>query len=253
MIRLKTIEEINGIREASHLLADIFQEVLSFSKEGKTPKEINQFAESLIAKCGAEPSFSRYAEFPTAMCISVNDAVIHGVPSETKLVSGDIVGLDLGIVKNGFFSDMAKTIAIGSVPREIQKLLEDTEKSLFLGIEAVKNGGRVRDIGKAVSGYLKPLGYGVVYEFCGHGVGLAVHEDPQISHDYPSSGGNQRIRAGMTIAIEPMVNLGRPEVKIDKTDGWTVRSLDGTPSAHFEHTIAVLDDGVEVLTYYQNK
>ncbi len=248
MIRLKTTEEIDGIRASSHLLANIFHEVLDFVKEGKTPKEINQYAENLIAKYGAEPSFSKYADFPTAMCISVNDAVIHGVPSNQPLVCGDIVGFDLGIAKNGFFSDMAKTMAIGSISASSQKLLDDTQISLEKGIQSVKNGGRIRDIGKAVSGYLKPLKYGVVYEFCGHGVGLAVHEDPQISHDYPAPGGNQRIRAGMTLAIEPMVNLGKPEVYIDKEDKWTVRTVDGKPSAHFEHTIAVFDDHIEILT-----
>lgn len=248
MIRLKTPDEINGIRASSHLLANIFQEVLQFIQEGKTPKEINKYAEKLIHKYDADPSFSKYAGFPTAMCISVNDAVIHGVPDERPLVSGDIVGLDLGIAKNGFFSDMAKTIAVGTIDSSAKKLLEDTQISLEKGIAAVKNGGRIRDIAKAVSGYLKPLKYGVVYEFCGHGVGLAVHEDPQISHDYPAPGGNQRIRSGMTLAIEPMVNLGKPEVYIDKKDQWTVRTIDGKLSAHFEHTIAVFDDHIEILT-----
>lgn len=248
MIRLKTMEEIDGIRASSRLLANIFYEVLDFVEEGKTPKEINHYAENLITKYGAEPSFSKYADFPTAMCISVNDAVIHGIPTNQPLKSGDIVGLDLGIAKDGFFSDMAKTIAIGKITSTAQKLLEDTQISLEKGIQAVKNGGRIRDIGKAVSAYLKPLKYGVVYEFCGHGVGLAVHEDPQISHDYPALGGNQRIREGMTLAIEPMVNLGKPEVYIDKKDKWTVRTVDGKPSAHFEHTIAVFNDHVEILT-----
>ncbi|MGL4524646.1 MAG: type I methionyl aminopeptidase [Spirochaetia bacterium] len=248
MIRIKTPSEIVGIRKSCHLLAKIFDEIIEFVEPGKTPIAINAFAEKLIAKALAKPAFSTYAKFPTAMCISVNDAVIHGVPDNRPIKEGDILSMDLGLEKDGFFSDMAQTLAIGKISEEATRLLVDTNKSLYLGIDAIKAGARIRDIGKAISCYLKPLGYGVVYEFCGHGVGLAVHEDPQISHDYPSSGGNQRIRAGMTLAIEPMVNLGKPEVKIDKKDGWTVKTIDGKISAHFEHTIAVFEDHIEILT-----
>jgi methionyl aminopeptidase len=248
MIRIKNKNEIDGIRKSCHLLTDILDELVSEVHPGVTTAELNSKAEQLIADAGSEPAFRKYGGFPTALCASVNNVVIHGVPNNRPLNEGDIVGLDLGVTLNGYFSDKAITVAVGKIDAATAKLLKDTEESLYRGIGAVSVSGRIKDIGKAVSEYLKPLGYGVVYEYCGHGVGLDVHEEPPISNNYPSHGPNPRFHNGMVLAIEPMVNMGVPEVKVDKADGWSVLTADGKKSAHFEHTIAIFNDQVEILT-----
>lgn len=249
MIRLKNAQQIEGIKKSCQMLAQVFEELEKRVKPGVTPLYLNKFAEETIAKRGGEAAFSKYGGFPTALCASINDAVIHGLPTDKPLQEGDIIGLDLGIALNGYFSDMAKTFAVGPISQQAQALLADTEASLYKGIAAAAVGGRIQDIGKAVSGYLKPKGYGVVYEYCGHGVGLAVHEDPPISNDYPSAGPNPRVKPGMVLALEPMVNCGKPEIKTGRgKDNWTVYTADGSLSAHFEHTIAILDGSTEILT-----
>jgi methionyl aminopeptidase len=250
MIKIKTKEEIDGIRLSCQLLAQIFDKLCMQVKIGVTPHQLNALAEQYIQEANAIPSFSNYADFPTALCASVNDAVIHGVPSNIPLKDGDIISLDLGLVKNGYFSDMARTIPIGKVDEKILNLIADTTKSLNLGISAAKNGARISDISKAISKYLQPKGYGIVREYAGHGVGLQVHEDPLIPNDYPgySHHYNVRLKPGMVIAIEPMVNLGSAQVFVDKKDNWTVRTKDGLPSAHVEHTIAIFEDYIEILT-----
>ncbi len=248
MIKLKTKREIMGIKASCSLLAEAFAEIQSFMVAGNNGVELNKWAEDFAKKNKAKPSFRVYAGFPTALCISVNDAVIHGIPTARPFEEGDLIGVDFGLELNGFYSDRAVTFGIGDLPLRSQTLLNDTKASLYIGINAVHVGGRIQDIGKAISEYLKPKGYGIISDYCGHGVGLSVHEDPQISHDYPSLGPNPRIKVGMVLAIEPMVSLGSPEVSTDDADGWTVYMKDHSLSAHFEHTIAVTDNGIEVLT-----
>lgn len=248
MIKIKNRREIMGIKSSCSLLAEAFTEMQTLVVAGSNGVELNQWAESFAKKNKAKPSFRVYAGFPTALCVSVNDAVIHGVPSLHSFEEGDLVGVDFGLELNGFYSDRAVTFGIGVLPAQSKKLLEDTKSSLYIGINAIHTGGRIQDIGKAISEYLKPKGYGIISDYCGHGVGLSVHEDPQISHDYPSFGPNPRIKVGMVLAIEPMVSLGLPEVFTDPTDKWTVRMKDHSLSAHFEHTIAVTENGVEILT-----
>lgn len=249
MIRIKNKKEIQGIKASCRLLTTCFMEMAEHVIEGNNGLALNQWAEDFARKYGANPSFRTYAGFPTAMCISVNNAVIHGIPTHAQFKEGDIVSIDFGLELHGFFSDMAVTFAITNVTDTTQKLLYDTQQSLSIGINAIQpQTGRIHDIGKAISGFLKPKGYGVVYDFCGHGVGLAVHEEPQISHDYPSFGSNPYFKEGMVLAIEPMVTLGSPEVYISKQDKWTVYTKDKSLAAHFEHTIAVTENGVEILT-----
>lgn len=248
MIKLKTRKEIEGIRNSCKLLANAFLELEKLMIPGAHGIAINQWAEDFAKQYKAKPSFRVYAGFPFAMCISVNDVVIHGIPNHTPFKEGDIVGIDFGLELNGFFSDRALTFPIGVITPEASKLLLDTKKSLELGIAAVQSGARLHDIGKAISEYLKPKGYGIISEFCGHGVGLAVHEDPQISHDYPSYGPNPRFKEGMVLAIEPMITLGSSQVVIDPKDKWSVYSKDHSLTAHFEHTIAITENGIEILT-----
>jgi methionyl aminopeptidase len=249
MIKLKSKKELAGIKKSCHLLASSFLEIAPMVQPGATGVAINAWAEDFAKKYNASPSFRKHGGFPTAMCISVNNAVIHGIPTSVPFKEGDIVGIDFGLELDGFFSDMAITFSVGTVSADVQLLLKETQAALMLGIAAVQlDSGRIQDIGKAISEYLKPKGYGIVYDFCGHGVGLAVHEEPQISHDYPSFGSNPRFKEGMVLAIEPMINMGVPEVYVDKKDKWTVYSQDGSLSAHFEHTIAITEHGVEIFT-----
>jgi methionyl aminopeptidase len=249
MIKLKSKKELAGIKASCQLLANAFTEVESLLKVGSNGLEINAWAEDFAKKYKAKPSFSKYGGFPTAMCISVNQCVIHGVPNSTPFVEGDIVGIDFGLELGGFFSDKAITFAIGQVSEPVSLLLKDTQRALMLGIESVlPETGRIHDIGKAISSYLRPKGYGIVVDFCGHGVGLAVHEEPQISHDYPALGSNPRFKEGMVLAIEPMINLGSHEVYVDRKDKWSVYTRDGSLSAHFEHTLAITEHGVEIFT-----
>ncbi|NIZ40689.1 type I methionyl aminopeptidase [Entomospira entomophila] len=249
MIKIKNKKEVDGIRRSCHLLAQSFQELQPLVKEGNTGIAINAWAENFATKYKATPSFRVHGGFPTAMCISVNHAVIHGIPTDKPFQTGDIVSIDFGLELNGYFSDKAISFIIGESSPSVKELIADTQEALMLGIKAINpENGRIQDIGKAISSFLRPKKYGIVHDFCGHGVGLAVHEDPQIAHDYPSFGPNPRFKDGMVLAIEPMVNLGTAEVYIDKKDKWTVYTQDGSLSAHFEHTIAIMDGKVEILT-----
>lgn len=247
MINLKNDDQINRIRESCHLLADTFDEVGKFVQEGITTEELNRIAENFIRKNGGIPSFLGYGGFPASICASVNDTVIHGIPDKTRLRNGDIIGIDMGINLNDYFSDRAVTYTVGSVSDDVKKLLTVTEESLYRAIDAAKVGNRIKDISRAVTEYVEPHGYGIVYDFCGHGVGLAVHENPSIPNYYPYRGFNPRIKAGMVLAIEPMINLGTENVEVLEDD-WTVKTLDRSLSAHFEHTIAIFPDRTEILT-----
>ncbi len=248
MITLKNPIQIEGIRTSCKLLAELFLRIDEIITPGISTWDVDRFAAEFIKKNGGRAAFLGYAGFPGSICASVNDTVIHGIPSKKEILSdGDIFGCDIGIELNGFYSDRAYTYKVGSVSEEASLLLKRTEESLYRAIEAARAGGRIKDIGKAVTEYLKPYGYGIVHSFCGHGVGLDVHEDPQIPNNYPSRGMNFRLKQGMVLAIEPMINLGTAEVEV-LDDDWTVKTEDNSLSAHFEHTIALTEKGTEILT-----
>ena len=247
MIILKSEEQINGIRKSSKILAESFVYLADKIKPGITTAELDKIVFSYFKGRGAKPAFLNYQGFPASICASVNDTVIHGIPNNRQLKDGDIIGCDIGVIYEGYISDMAYTFPVGTVTSAARQLMEVTEKSLYTGIEAVCTGNRIKDIGKAITEYIRPFGYGIVHQFCGHGVGLQVHEEPQISNNYPSFGRNTRIKEGMVLAIEPMINIGSGDVKI-LDDGWTVKTVDGTLSAHYEHTVAVFGDRTEILT-----
>jgi len=246
MVKLKNEEEIKRIRESCKMLAELFDELNKIIVEGVTTKEIDDFCYSSITKKGGKPAFLNYDGFPGSACISVNEEVIHGIPSKRKLKDGDIVGIDLGIDLKGYFSDCAKTYSIGRVSKETEKLLSVTSQALTAGIEACIYGNRIKDISAAVFKVADEDNYGVVREFCGHGVGFGVHESPQIPN-YVHPGPNPRLKKGMVLAIEPMINLGTHQVEVLE-DEWTVVTADGKNSAHFEHTVAIFEDHTEILT-----
>ena len=247
MIRLKNEDEINGIRKSCHLLAAMFKEVLPQVKAGMSPKQVDDLCKNFIIGHGGTPAWYR-EDFPGAACISVNEEVIHGIPSTKKIIhDGDIVCLDVGIDLDGYISDSTHSVLVGNVPEKVRKLDEVTLEALQAGIDACRTGNRIKDISRAVYEVAAKHGYGVVYDYCGHGVGLDVHEDPSIPNVPDWGGANPRIQPGMVLAIEPMINLGTADVKTAK-DGWTVITCDGLPSAHEEHTVAVFEDHTEILT-----
>ncbi len=246
MIRLKNENQINGIRKSCKLLAQMYKEIIPMIKAGMSTKDIDDMCVEFIQKHGGKPAWYR-ENFPGAACVSVNDAVIHGIPSKKiKIHDGDLVSLDVGIDLDGYISDSATTVMVGNVSDEHRRLVKTTKKCLEAGIAACKVGNRIRDISKAVSAIAEEAGYGVVYEYCGHGVGLDVHEDPSIPN-VVCGGSNPRIQPGMVLAIEPMINLGTADVEI-ADDDWTVITADGSFSAHEEHTVAVFKDHTEILT-----
>jgi methionyl aminopeptidase len=257
MVIIKTPEQVDGIRRSCRLLARIMNEVKAAVKPGVTTRELNVLTERLIAEAGAKPAFKGYQPapgmrpFPSAVCTSVNNQVVHGMAvSDEPLKEGDIIGLDMGVVLDGYYSDMAVTMPVGVIKPEVQTLLDVTRQSLINGIAAIRPGAIVRDISSAIESTIKPHGYGIVRDFVGHGVGLQVHEDPPIPNyvdrRWPE-GMNLVLREGMVLAIEPMVNLGKAGVAV-LDDDWTVVTEDGSLSAHFEHTIAVTKTGHEILT-----
>lgn len=246
MIRLKNDDEIAGIRKSCHLLADMFNEILPRVKVGISTKDIDKMCLEFMRKHGGKPAWYR-ENFPGAACVSINEEVIHGIPSAKKIVhDGDLVSIDVGIDLNGYISDSSHTVQVGNIRPEWKKLDDVTRECLAAGIAACRAGGRIKDIAIAVSGIAEPCGYGVVTDFCGHGVGLDVHEDPSIPNK-PGRGANPRIKAGMVLAIEPMINLGTGDVYV-ADDDWTVITADGLVSAHEEHTVAVFADHTEILT-----
>ncbi|OQY33065.1 MAG: type I methionyl aminopeptidase [Spirochaetaceae bacterium 4572_59] len=248
MIIIKNEKQIEGIRTSCKLLAELFTKLEEFIEPGMSTWDIDLYAAEIIRKMGGNAAFLGYGGFPGSICSSVNDTVIHGIPSKTEILKdGDIIGCDIGIELNGYYSDSAHTYAVGSISNEAAQLLKKTEESLYAGINAAVRGGRIKDIGRAITEYLKPYAYGIVDSFCGHGVGLDVHEDPQIPNYYPSRGMNHRLKKGMVLAIEPMINLGTHEVEV-LDDEWTVKTEDRALSAHFEHTILITDDKPEILT-----
>ncbi|MCH5290693.1 MAG: type I methionyl aminopeptidase [Treponema sp.] len=250
MIRLKNDDQIANIRKSCHLLADLFNEIIPKVRPGVSTKQIDDWCVDFMRKHGGKPAW--YAEgFPGSVCTSINDTVIHGVPSKHDIVrDGDLVSLDIGINLNGYISDSCHTVMVGNVLPRHRKLVHVTREALLAGINACKKGGRLSDIAKAVTEVChNQNGYGVVYDYCGHGVGLGVHEDPSVPNNYPFRGHNPRIQAGMVLAIEPMINEGTPDVITgDKKSEWTVKTADGAWSCHEEHSVAVFPDHTEVLT-----
>ena len=247
MIVCKSAAEIERMRAANTLVADVLAELEAMVAPGVSTADLDRAAERLVRAGGAEPAFKGYRGYPATLCASVNDEVVHGIPSPArKLADGDIISLDMGVKLNGFFGDSAVTVAVGRVSEEAAALLRVTRESLEKAIEQAKVGGRVSDIGHAVQRHVEASGFSVVREFVGHGIGSALHEEPQIAN-YGEPGRGPRLAEGMTLAIEPMVNMGRPAVKV-LADGWTAVTKDGSLSAHFEHTVAVTKNGPLVLT-----
>ncbi|NOY35938.1 MAG: type I methionyl aminopeptidase [bacterium] len=252
MITIKTEGEIKVLREGGKILASVLGETASRAKPGVSAAELDVLAEKLIKEAGGEPSFKDYGgdsgnPFPGSLCFSVNDEVVHGIPSEGKILKeGDIVGLDLGLKYKGLFTDMAITVPVGRVGEKEMKIIETAKKSLNAGIAAAKDGAFIGDIGFAVQKYAESRGFSVVKKLVGHGVGYSVHEEPEIPN-YGKKGTGARLKAGMVLALEPMINEGGDDVVLEK-DGWTWRTKDGSLSAHFEHTIAVTKKGAEVMT-----
>lgn len=249
MIHYKTKEEIELMRISSLLVSHTLAEVAKIIRPGISTFELDAYAEQFIRDNGATPSFKGYQDFPFACCISVNDAVVHGFPVKDPLKDGDIVTVDVGVFKNGFHGDSAYTFAIGNITDDIKRLLRVTKESLNRGIEKAVHGNRVGDIAFAVQHYTeKENGYGVVRELVGHGLGRKLHEEPQVPN-YGKRGTGAKLKEGMVIAIEPMINMGTKNVYHDK-DGWTVRTEDGKPAAHYEHNVAIRKGKPDVLSSF---
>lgn len=246
MIILKSAREIELMREAGRVVAETLNELRKAACVGITTLELDQIAEKYIRSCGAVPSFKNYDGYPASICTSVNEEVVHGIPGLKKLKNGDNVSIDCGAILNGYNGDSAITLAIGDVDEAVLQLMKVTEESLYKGIAQAIPGNRLSDISHAIQEHAESHGYGVVRDLVGHGIGRKMHEDPQIPN-YGIPGRGPRLKAGMTLAIEPMINLGTYEVDT-REDGWTVVTGDGKPSAHFEHTIVITDHGPEFLT-----
>jgi methionyl aminopeptidase len=246
VIVCKSPAEIERMRAANALVAQVLGELAAMVVPGVSTLELDAAAEKSVRAAGAEPAFKGYRGYPATLCASVNDQVVHGIPNKRPLASGDIVSLDMGVKLNGFYGDSAVTVAVGHVSDEVKALLRVTQEALERGIAQVRIGARISDIGHAIQKHVEANGFTVVREFVGHGIGAALHEEPQIAN-YGEPGRGPRLAEGMTLAIEPMVNMGKPSVKV-LADGWTAVTRDGSWSAHFEHTVAVTKNGPLVMT-----
>lgn len=246
MIICKSPSELERMKAANQVVAETLQALREAVRPGVTTGELDALAEATIRAAGGEPAFKGYHGFPASLCISVNEEVIHGIPSQRELNEGDIVSLDIGAVLDGFYGDSAITVPVGRVSESAARLLEVTEESLHHAIAQVKVGARISDLGHAVQTHVERHGFSVVREFVGHGIGSKLHEEPQIPN-YGPAGRGPRLAEGMVLAIEPMVNMGKPAVRV-LSDGWTAVTKDGQLSAHFEHTVAVTAAGPLVLT-----
>ncbi len=247
MIILKTKRDLEAMRPACTAAGMVLDEIVAFIKPGVSTRDVDEYAASRIKHCGAKSAFLGYRKYPCQICISVNDQVVHGLAGNRQLHFGEIVSLDVGVIHHGFVGDTARTIAVGGCSASAQKLMDVTEKSLYEGIRQAVPGQRVVDISRAIQNYVEANGFSVVREFVGHGVGRSMHEEPQIPN-FVDGKSSPKLRPGMTIAIEPMVNAGMAGVKILK-DGWTVVTQDGSLSAHFEHTVLVTETEPEILTW----
>ena len=246
MITIKSKREIELLKIAGNIVYQTHQYLKPYIKEGITTKELDKLAEDFIRSKDATPSFKGYEGFPSTLCTSINSEVVHGFPSDRKLKNGDIISIDIGACYKGYHGDSAWTYTVGEVDDKTKQLLEDTEKSLYVGLKQVKPGNRIGDIGYAIEEYAHKHNLGVVKELCGHGVGTSVHEDPEVpNYGIPNTG--PRLKEGMVIAVEPMLTLGSPRVFLHDNN-WTVDTQDGSLSAHFEHTVVVTKDGYQILT-----
>ena len=246
-IRIKSKEQIEGIRKSSHLAAKTLKYLEQFVVAGNTTDFINEKAHEFILKNNAKPAPLNYNKFPKSVCVSVNDVVCHGIPGPYILKDGDIVNVDVTTILNGYYGDTCRMYTVGTINKEAQKLIDVTKECLKIGIKECYPGNRFGNIGYEINRYAVSKGYSVVYEFCGHGVGIAFHEEPEVSHVADKNSG-KRMREGMVFTIEPMINAGKARTKIDKNDGWTARTIDGNLSAQFEHTIVITPSGCELLT-----
>ncbi len=238
------------MKQAGRITGEALAKAGEAVRPGVTTKHLDDIIRTYIEKCGAKPSFLGYGGFPASACVSVNEQVIHGIPNKNVVLQdGDIVKIDVGAFYRGFHGDSANTFAVGNVSAEANQLIEATKQSFWQGVEAIKPGGRIGDIGYAVESYVKQFGYSVVRRYVGHGVGHDLHESPEVPN-YGTPGRGPRLSTGMVIAIEPMVNVGSPDV-LELADGWTVLTADRSLSAHYEHTVAITDNGVEILTLVQ--
>lgn len=249
MISYKTNDEIELIRESSLLVGKTLAEVARHINPGVTSLFLDKIAEEFILDNGGKPAFKGYRGFPATLCVSVNETVVHGIPGNIELRDGDIVSVDCGILKNGYFGDSAYTFAVGEVSADVLQLLKITKESLYKGIENAVHGKRTGDIGNAVQFYVESFGYSVVRDLVGHGIGKSLHEKPEIPN-YGKKGTGVKLQEGMVIAIEPMINMGSYQV-YQESDGWTIKTSDGKHSAHFEHTIAVGRAKAEILSSFK--
>jgi methionyl aminopeptidase len=246
MIRLRTKAEIEKIGRAGRIVAEVLRELRQMIASGLTTRELDRYAEAKIRSKGAHPTFKGYRGFPASICTSINEEIVHGIPSERKLREGDIIGIDCGATLDGYVGDAAMTVIVGDASEPIKRLVAAAAESLYHAIERARVGNRLYDISYAVQEYAEARGYGVVRDYCGHGVGTRMHEDPQVPN-YGRPGTGPKLRPGLVLAIEPMLNLGTHEVEV-ASDGWTVLTADRQPSAHFEHTIVVTEHGPVILT-----
>lgn len=249
MIQYKTDEEIRLIKESSLLVGKTLAEVAKLIRPGVKTIDLDNVAEEFIRDHGAKPGFKGYGGFPNTLCISVNDQVVHGIPGKYELKDGDIVSIDCGTIKNGFYGDSAYTFEVGEVDEEIRLLLQRTKESLYKGIEAAVSGKRIGDIGYEIQSFTEKFGYGVVRDLVGHGLGRNLHEKPEVPN-YGRRGTGVKLKEGMVLAIEPMINLGTKDI-IQEKDGWTIRTADRKPSAHFEHDVAIRKGQAEILSTFE--
>lgn len=249
MIVYKTAEEIEIMREAAQIVSRTLGILTPHIKPGTTPLELDKMAEEYIRSQDAIPGFLGLYDFPNTLCVSVNEQVVHGIPNDRRLEEGDIISVDCGAIYKGYYGDHAYTFEVGEVAPEVKKLLDVTKECLYLGIEEAKEGSRIGDIGFAIQQHAEKHGYGVVRDLVGHGLGNTMHEDPQVPN-YGRRGRGKKIKNGLTIAIEPMINMGTERV-VQLDDKWTIVTADGKPSAHFEHDIAVVDGKPEILSTFK--
>ncbi|MGE4190506.1 MAG: type I methionyl aminopeptidase [Thermoanaerobaculia bacterium] len=242
---LKTSGELELMDEANRIVHRVLDGLAGMMKPGITTRELDRFAEDLIRGAGAVPAFLHYKGYPATLCTSINEVIVHGIPGETALREGDIVGIDCGVVFKGYYGDAARTYAVGQISPAAERLIRVTKRALELAVERVRPNGRLSDIGHAVQEYVESEGFSVVRDFVGHGIGTSLHEDPQVPN-YGEPGRGPKLKPGLVLAIEPMVNAGTPDVEVD-SDGWTARTADGSLSAHFEYSVAVTEDGARIL------
>ena len=246
MINIRSEIEVKKMKKAAGVVRDLLFDIESMIKPGITTLELDKYAESYIIEKGAVPGFKGLYGFPATICVSINDEVVHGIPSNRKLNNCYIIGIDVGSIVEGYYGDHAKTFPVGSISKDIEKLIHITKECLIKGINEATPGNRIGDIGYAIQNHAESNGYSVVKELVGHGIGEKLHEDPQIPN-YGSKNTGALIQEGMCFAIEPMINMGKPDI-YTKEDGWTICTKDGLPSAHFEHTITITKNGAQILT-----